>query len=300
MTSADPGSPDRLQAHVRALEGIRHPRHAPEGHRAAMEYMAGQFEAAGLRPFLHASRFRGRRLLNVAASIEGTRPEAPRVLLGAHYDTVRRSPGADDNASGLALLAEAAHLLAQGPLRATVELVAFDLEEFQGTTYRVGSRRWVERALEDGVRYDAAFILEMVGYADPDPGSQWVPFPLRWKGIPSTGDFIAVVADARSRELLPHYRQSARRAAPALDVVTLQSPLRGWLLWNTRRSDHASFWSAAQPAVMITDTAFLRNPHYHRPTDTAETLDYAFLSRVTAATVEAARHRARFPPGAAR
>ena len=265
-----------------------------------MEYMAEAFREAGLEPRLHPFRFRGHRFWNVAASMEGALPEAPRVLLGAHYDTVRGSPGADDNASGLALLAEAAHALAREPLRATVELVAFDLEEFRGTTYRVGSRRWVQRALARGIRYSAAFILEMVGYSDPTPGAQWVPFPVKLKGVPTTGDFIAAVGDGRARPLLDHFRLSSHRAAPALNVVTLHSPLRGWLLPNTRRSDHVSFWAAGLPALMITDTAFLRNPHYHRASDTADTLDYAFLSQVTTATVEAARRRARFPPNAGR
>ncbi len=288
---------DRLEAHVRALEGDRHPRSAPEGHAEAARYIEGAFREAGYDPVREPFRFRGRRHGNIVARKAGTDPRLPRVLVGAHFDTVPGSPGADDNGSGVALVLEAARMLAPFELLADVEFVAFDLEEFQGWTYRVGSRRHVAAARAAGVEYAGAFILEMVGYSDSRPDSQRIPAVLRWMGFPTTGDFLAAIGDGKSSPLLSLFRNAADLAVPGLPVVTFRSPLRGWLIWNTRRSDNASFWSAGIPALMLTDTAFLRNPNYHRPSDRAETLDFDFLQRVTTATVEAVTVLARTSPG---
>jgi Zn-dependent M28 family amino/carboxypeptidase len=237
--------------------------------------------------------FRGQTFHNVVAGLDGSEPAAPRVLIGAHYDSVPFSPGADDNASGVAALLECARLLRSDEPRATIDFVAFNLEEQQTTTYRVGSRRHARRARKAGLRYSGALIFEMVGYRDTTPGSQSVPKLIAWKKIPRTGDFLAVTGDGRSRPLLRSFVAAARESVPELPVVPLVSPLRGWLVWQTRLSDNASFWSEGYPALMITDTAFLRNPHYHRPTDRADTLDFAFMAQVVDATVAAARLLAR-------
>lgn len=285
-TAPDPG---RLLAHVRALEGVRHPVAAPETLEAALVYSGRELERAGCLVERVPYTFRGGRFENLVGRLSGSRPELPRVLVGAHVDTVAGSPGADDNASGVAVLLEVARLLAPFRLRRTVEFVVFTLEERQGWTYRVGSRRWAAAARRGGIRYAGALILEMVGYRDRNPGTQKVPFPLRWHGIPDTGDFLAAVGDGGSRHLLSTFAEAARESAPDLPVVTLLSPLRGWLVWATRRSDNASFWSEGYPALMLTDTAFLRNPHYHRSTDRVGTLDAAFMASVTAAVTGAVR-----------
>ena len=111
--------------------------------------------------------------------------------------------------------------------------------------------------------------------------SQTIPAPIRWMNLRRTGDYLAVVGDTRSRALLRSFLAEAGRAAPELPLVSLHSPLRGWLVWATRRSDNASFWSNRYPALLLTDTANLRNPHYHRRSDRAETLDLAFAAQVT-------------------
>lgn len=285
-------SPTRLEAHVRALEGERHPDTSPRALEAAAEYVRSEMIDLGLDTALEPFRFRGGIHHNVVALEPGADPYAPRILVGAHYDTVRGSPGADDNASGVATLLECARVLVREELRATVELVAFSLEEQQATTYRVGSRRHAAAAREEGTAYAAALVFEMVGYTRPEEGSQEIPWLLRWMDLPRTGDFLAVVGDGRSRHLLPRFEEAAAEAAPELRVVTFRSPLRGWLVWQTRLSDNASFWSEGYPALMVTDTAFLRNPHYHRRTDTADTLDYGFMTMVGEATVEMVRRLA--------
>lgn len=199
------------------------------------------------------------------------------------------TPGADDNASGLAVLIEVARRLGDGGAPGPIEFVGFDLEEPRGTSYAVGSDRFSREARADGREYRACLVLEMVGYTDPDPGSQSVPPLLFWKDVPERGTFLAAVGDWRSRDLVEGYRAAAADAAPDLEVVGFRSPFRGWLVPATRLSDHCRFWDRGYPALMLTDTAFLRNPHYHGPGDRPGTLDYGFMARVAAATEGAVR-----------
>lgn len=279
---------------MRALEGVRHPRTAPGEHRRAEDYVAARLDELGWEvdrpPFEH----RGRTHRNVRGLRRGDEPERPRVLLGAHFDTVPGSPGADDNASGVAALLEAARLLAGVTTPATVELVAFDLEEPQGglRRHRIGSARYAERARRAGREYAGCLVFEMVGYTDPRPGSQAAPWLLFWKDVPDTGTFLAAVGDWSSRRLVDAFRDAAARASPELEVVTHRAPLRGWMLPVTRLSDHSRFWDHGWPALMLTDTAFLRNPHYHRAGDLADTLDFGFAARAVDAAVATAVRRA--------
>lgn len=290
MTSA---SVERLREHVCRIEGERHPQSSPEALKAAARYIRDSFEGVGLEAGAESFAFRGASYDNIVGIKEGEDPSAPRVLIGAHYDSVRGTPGADDNASGVAALLEAARLLAPESFAATIEFVAFNLEESQGTTYRVGSRHHAAEARRKGIRYAGALVLEMVGYTDSRPDTQRVPKLIAWKKLPRTGDFLVVTADGQSKRLLKVMREAAADVAPDLEVVLFRTAFRGWLVWQTRLSDNASFWSQGYPSVMITDTAFLRNPHYHRDSDTHDTLDYEFMAAVTDTTVEAACRLAR-------
>jgi Peptidase family M28 len=279
--------PARLRRHVAALEGVRHPIAAPAHHRAARDYVAEQLQALGLAPELLPFRFHGRTHHNVRALLPGRDPSRPRLLLAAHYDSTAETPGADDNASGVAALLECARLLLPRALAAGIEFVGLDLEELHGPTYRVGSRRLAQQRRARGERLAGALILEMVGYRDRSVGAQIVP-PFLGIDVPRTGDFLAAVGDAQSRALLDGFVTGARAAAPELPIVPYRTRLRGWLLPLTRLSDNASFWDAGYPALMLTDTAFLRNPHYHRRSDTSATLDFEFMAQVTEAVAGAA------------
>ncbi len=279
----------RIRVDLLALEGPRHPRQSPQALARAAEYVLSQLAAAGLAVERRPFRFRGAEYANVVGSLPGRDGESARVLVGAHYDTVAGTPGADDNASGVAALLEAARLLTADRPRATLEFVGFALEEPQGLTYAVGSRAFARDARRRGVRYAAALVLEMVGYTDTRSGSQAVPPLLFWKRVPRTGTFLAATGDGQSARLLRAFARAAREAVPELPLVTFRSPCRGWLVPATRLSDNCSFWDAGYPALMLTDTAFLRNPHYHMDTDRVETLDLEFLGRVTDAVVAAVR-----------
>jgi Zn-dependent M28 family amino/carboxypeptidase len=287
----DGADPHILRRHVEALEGERHAWKSPKSIRRARDYVRAELERWGWETRLQPFRFAGAEHENVIALLPGGDPSLPRLVIGAHLDTIRGTPGADDNASGVAGVLEASRVLAAAPPGRPVELAVWDLEERTGLTYRIGSRRHVAESRRQKVRYAGALVFEMIGYRTSEPGSQRIPLPIRWMDLPRTGDFLAVVGDFQSRRLLDDFLDSAGRAAPALKVVHIAVPLRGWSVLATRRSDNASFWSNGFPALMLTDTADLRNPHYHRASDTSRTLDYEFMAAVVSAAVETARAR---------
>lgn len=276
----------RLEHRVRQLEGPRHPRTAPHALERAEELIADTLNDAGLATERQPFDLRGSTHNNVVGTLAGRDPSAPWILVGAHFDTMPYTPGADDNASGVAVLLEVARLAAELEPACTLQLVGFNLEEPQDIvgTYRVGSSRFAHRARREGRCYAGALILEMVGYTDRRSGAQRVP-RLVFKRVPSAGTFLAAVGDGRSRGLLRSFERSARGRVPELEVVTYRTYLRGWALPLTRLSDNASFWDQRYPSLMITDTAFLRNPHYHRETDRADTLDYRFMASVARAVL---------------
>ncbi len=276
----------RLESIVRRLEGPRHPKAAPEALARAEAFIAEELGAVGLAVERQSFELRGRSYNNVVGTLPGSDPELSWLLVGAHFDTVSTSPGADDNASGVAAMLEVARHAATLRPRRTLQFVGFNLEEPQDMvgTYRVGSTRFARRARREGRRYEGALVLEMVGYTDRRSGTQQVPL-LIFKRVPDSGTFVAAVGDGRSRRLLRAFDDAATRYVPDLPVVTYGTRLRGWALPLTRLSDNASFWDRRYPSLMITDTAFLRNPHYHQISDRADTLDFEFMARVTRAVL---------------
>ncbi len=293
----DPGSggaapgfprPDRarLEADVRTLALPRHAVAAPVALEAAEDHVALELGAAGLRVERQLFEWRGAEFRNVLATRDGSDPARPWLLVGAHVDSRPRTPGADDNATGVAATLEVARLLRAAPLAATVQFVGWNLEELQALPlhYALGSRAHARMLREQGRRLAGVLNLEMLGYTSE---RQRVPAGLRLvKRIPQRGDFLAAIGDTRSRALLETFERAARAHVP---IVPLVVPLSGWLLPDVRRSDNARFWDEGFASLLITDTADLRSPHYHRPTDTPETLDWDFLARSTAAVAAAVR-----------
>ena len=266
-----------LRRHVRALSVEIGARTVSPGAglAAAARYIRQAFESAGLEVGEQAYDYQGHEVANLIAAPPGTGGASAFYLVGAHYDTVPGSPGADDNASGVAVLLELARRLPQGA--PALRLVAFTLEEAPAyMTGHQGSRVFVRALAERGERVLGAAVLEMVGFTAQ---RQDYPLSLQWAGYPKTGDFIGIVGNWRSRRFGRRLLNGFRRN-PRLPVETLFVPWKGGILPATRLSDHASFWDAGWPAVMITDTAFFRNPNYHRPTDTMRTLDFAFMAEL--------------------
>ncbi len=267
----------RLRRHVEVLSVEIGPR-APflgDALDRAETYLRTAFETAGLEVERQAYDFRGREVANLLARNAAAARSSHCWLLGAHYDSVPYSPGADDNASAVAVLLVFAEIAAVLPV--PLLCVAFTMEEPPAfMTGLQGSRVFLETFPEARRRIRGAIVLEMVGYTAP---RQHYPPVLRWAGYPERGDFVGIVGDRRSRRFGRRVLAGFRRN-PELPVESLFVPLRGWLLPATRLSDHASFWDAGIPAVMVTDTAFFRNPNYHRSSDTVDTLDFVFMARL--------------------
>lgn len=277
--------PARLEAHVRTIAvelGPRDHTHPGNLDRVAT-YVAGGFHATGGRVTEQRYTPTTATYRNVIASYGPD--DGARIVVGAHYDTAGPLPGADDNASGVAGLLELAVLLGRTrtlPLR--VDLVAYTLEEPPFfTTSGMGS--WVHAVSlrQAGIAVRAMFSLEMIGYFSDEPASQAVPHPMLRLAYPSRGDFIAVVGRLRDGALV-RTTKSAMRGAGDLPVVSINAP--GWVP-GVDFSDHRSFWAHGYPAVMITDTAFYRNRHYHAASDTPETLDYGRMAKVVRGVYEA-------------
>ncbi len=213
---------------------------------------------------------------NLEVELEGTRLAEEIVLLGAHYDSVMGSPGANDNGSGVAALLELGRLLRGQGLDRTVRLVAFVNEEppfFQ--TAEMGSRVYAARTRGRGERMTAMFSLETIGFYTDEPASQHYPPPLGFF-YPDTGHFIGFIGNISSRALLRRSLASFRRRAA---FPSEGAALPGWVM-GVSWSDHWSFWQQGYPALMITDTAPFRYPHYHTRQDTPDKLDYDRLARV--------------------
>ncbi|NGP75268.1 M28 family peptidase [Balneolaceae bacterium YR4-1] len=200
-----------------------------------------------------------------------------RIIIGAHYDVAGPYPGADDNASGVAGLLELSRLLPENELSMKVELVSYPLEEppyFY--TDHMGSYVHAHSLKQQNIKVRAMLALEMIGFFSDEPDSQQYPLFLLRPFYPSKGNFIAVVGKLFQRKIVRVVQTSMQHATP-LPVESLNAPS---LLPGVTLSDHINYWRNGFPAAMITDTAFYRNPNYHTPLDTADTLDYDRMAQV--------------------
>lgn len=280
-----------LRDHVRTLTveiGERSVNHPANLARAAA-YIRAFYESLGLPAILESFVYRDFETSNVITEVGPENRPSKRYLLGAHYDTVRGTVGADDNASAVAVQLETARRLKMlaraGHSSVAVKLVSFTLEERPAfwTPYR-GSWVHARRMARAGETIDGMLCLEMVGYCCRTQDSQTYPFPLGHLGYPRVGNFMAIVSDGNSRDLAGALLASFGKN-PNLPVQGLTVPFRGWLTPFIRRSDHVSFWDLGYKAVMITDTADFRNPNYHKGSDTMNTLDYAFMAELVESLV---------------
>jgi hypothetical protein len=263
----------RLFAH---LEALNFERYTSNDRAQARRYIVDTLTAMGWSPKLQS--FQGG--VNVVAERSGTQPETGSILVGAHYDTVQGSPGADDNASAVASALEVARLFATRSTSKTLKVAFFDLEEqgLQGSFAFTAN----DANLND---LQGAVILEMLGFACYTPGCQQYPDGLPIAPPSDRGDFLAVIGDQEHPNLLNSFQQSETAQLPS--VFTLAVPLKGLMMPDLLRSDHAPFWYRNVGAVMVTDTANFRTPHYHQPSDTVATIDPKFLSGSTQLVVNA-------------
>lgn len=278
LTSEERDLALRLRAHVEALaSGERNLDH-PDGLEQAALYIERAFEGLGYAVNRQVFQAGGKDVRNIDTVLENQTRDPEVIVVGAHYDSARGSPGANDNASGTAALLELARLLAdlKDSTRKRIRLVAFVNEEqpYSGTP-QMGSVQFARLLHARGERVVAMYALETMGYFSDAPGSQRYPWPFGM-AFGDTGDFIAFVGLLNARPLLQETMRAfrARTAFPSIGGVA-PGFIPG-IAW----SDHASFAALGIPALMVTDTAPFRYPHYHKPTDTPDKIDYEKLARV--------------------
>ena len=287
LTAAEQEASDRLRGHVDALAGAIGERHegAIERLRAAADYVEATLAALGYEVFHHTYEYGGRTFENLEVVLRGRVHLEEIVVVGGHYDTVEGTPGAADNASGTAAVLELARLLRNDEPERTVRFVAFVNEEppFFSTRW-MGSWQYAARAADRQERIVAMVSLETLGFFQHEAGSQRYPPPFSFF-YPDVGNFVAFVGNLPSRPLVRRsiavFRQNARFPSEGI-AAPEQIPGVWW-------SDHAPFWVHGFRAIMITDTAPFRNPHYHRSSDTPERLDYVAMARVVAGVAEVVR-----------
>ncbi len=268
---------DNLKRSVYTLSEVIGPRpyHQVRALEEAVEYITSEFRRYGYTPSCQSYEAGGRIYRNVYVEIRGKSDRL--LIIGAHYDTVDGTPGADDNASGVAGMLELARLLRDGSFNHSIQFIAFPLEEppfFY--TKKMGSYQYARSLYEEGREVTGMICLESIGYFTDSEGSQNFPFPVfRWF-YPERGNFIALIGNIRSRAFLNGVKEAFREGTdmPVESLSTVS------LIPGVDFSDHRSFWKFGYNAIMVTDTAFYRNPNYHGPGDTPDTLDYPRMAEV--------------------
>jgi Zn-dependent M28 family amino/carboxypeptidase len=262
----------RLRAHVQQLARSIGQRHlwCPGTLEAAARYLETQLAEAGLDVSAQAFTASGQAVRNIEAVNRGGTAAENVLVVGAHYDTVPGCPGANDNGTGCAALVEIARGVAARSLPSTVRFVAFVNEEppfFQ--TADMGSVQYAASCRARNDRVVGMLSLETIGYYDDARGSQHYPLPLHVR-YPTSGHFVAFVGNLRSaaflRRAVAAYRRAAHVPAESAALPAIV-PGVGW-------SDHWAFWQHGWPAIMVTDTAPYRYPHYHAPSDTPDKIDF--------------------------
>ncbi|MGD8847703.1 MAG: M28 family peptidase [Desulfobacteraceae bacterium] len=278
---ANTNSLHRHVAFLTSVDGYRHYANL-QGLQRCADYIRSEFLSANGRVSAQDFQAQNNTYQNIICSLGPAK--GPRIIVGAHYDVCGPQPGADDNASAVAGLLEIARLMgARGdPLKYRLDLVAYCLEEppFFGTS-AMGSYFHARSLRKQKVSVKEMICLEMIGFFSERENSQQFPMALMKWFYPNKANFIAVVSNLRNWQLVRLVQHDMDKATD-LEVCMLSAPA---LVPGVGLSDHSSYWKFGFPAVMITDTAFYRNPNYHMPSDTIETLDFEKMAEVVNAIV---------------
>lgn len=277
----------RLMRHVVALASEIGERNVwcPQGLRAAATYIRGAWSAQGVQVAEDAYELDGQRCVNLIAELRGSSRPDEVVLVGAHYDSLIGTSGANDNATGVAVLLEMPAVLKQSGLARTLRLVAFVNEEpplFR--SMQMGSRIYARNARKRGDKIVAMISLDTVGYYSDAPGSQGYPPPFGFF-YPNRADFLAVVGNLASRRLVIDF---LRHFMAATDFPVEGAATFGWIP-GVDWSDHGSFWKEGYPAIMLTDTALYRYPHYHSLDDLPDKVNARAYARAAHGIIGAVR-----------
>jgi hypothetical protein len=278
LTAEERDLAGRLRKHVAAIAAAEHNvDHYEELEKVAL-YLETVLEGYGYAPNRQVFTARGKAVRNIDVVLEAPKADPDVIVVGAHYDSARGTPGANDNATGTAAVLELARLLHDLKDNAgkRIRLVLFVNEElpYYGTP-EMGSLQFARLLHERGERVVAMYSLETIGYFSDRPGSQKYPAPFG-AVFADKGDFIAFVGMLNSRPLVQETMRSFRAHTQFPTIGGVSPGFIPGIAW----SDHWSFAQYGFQAVMVTDTAPFRYPHYHRPTDTPDKIDYEKLARV--------------------
>ena len=271
-------TPQQLQSHVHQLAGVigEHNVFHPAALEAVADYITDQWESQGYRVFKQCYRAEDIDCCNLEIICLGKNQHEEYVLIGAHYDSVFGSPGANDNGSGVAALLELSRLFKETQPAVNLRFVAFVNEEppfFYGRS--MGSMVYAKAAKKRGDRIRYMISLETIGCYSDKPGSQRYPPFLKYF-YPDTGNFIAFVSNWGSRHVMRNCLKNFKSATdfPAQSIATFS------LVPGVSWSDQLAFWRHGFKAFMITDTALFRYPYYHTAQDTPDKLDYDSFAKV--------------------
>ena len=268
-------SKEELKAHLTELSvNIQSRFIGTIGHEQSARYIESSLRKSGYEPVSQSFSVGDISLRNIEATVPGNKNPEKTIIVGAHYDTVAGTPGADDNASGVAALLHLARLFKQTPTGLTLKFVAFSNEE---TVFysSMGSYFYAQRCFEQQENIAGMYSLEMLGCYSTREKSQAYPEPLNLF-YPTIGNFIAFVGNNKARVFLKDSIRSFRRNC---NFPSEGCAAPDWLS-DANRSDHCSFWRFGYPAIMVTDTSNFRNRNYHGPQDSLLTLDLNSMSRV--------------------
>ena len=274
---------ENLRLHVDRLAGLIGPRVLckPATIDASIGYITGHWKDMGYEVRREEFDALGDTATNLIIETPGAKRPEQIILLGAHYDTVASTPGADDNASAVAVMLEVSRLLQGQPGRRTMRCVAFACEEPPYFNIdSMGSQHHARQASDRQEQIVGMLCLEMVGYFCSEPHSQQIPpaIPRILRRLfPHRGDFLAAVGNLASWKLSWSFRRGFM-GGTRLPLFSICLPE---VVNEIRLSDNSSFWDQGYPALMLTDTSFLRNPNYHESTDLPDTLDYDSMTQVT-------------------
>jgi len=276
-------SKENIEKHIKNLEGIRHPVFAPEALEMAKEYVWDNLASNGYEMRLHHFNDEGKQYENVLGLHKGSREPEKKVLVIAHFDTVSTSPGANDNASGVAAMLELGRVFQECRFQKSILFVGVNLEEQRvdgktGSPICRGSKALASHARENGWEIEGVVNFEEIAYAGEDVSQATLEkLPVE---IPEIGNFIGVVGNENSAGMVKEYIDGIEKYKIPLPYFPLIVPGNGEMLPDSRRSDHSPFWDNGYQAIMLTDTANFRTPHYHQPSDTIGTLNLVFATEV--------------------
>lgn len=272
----------RLHQHLTQIVRERDPYLNSGGHFLVREYIRSSLAQWG-EVETHEFEFNGKTHQNLILNLKSTPvSNLPSILIGAHYDAVPGTPGADDNATGVAVLLELAAVFASTGLKYPVRLVAFDLEEYG----LLGSTAYARQLKQNNQKLRLMLSLEMLGYCNDAAGSQSYPDLIK-PFYSERANFIALVGNLAAIGDLFNLRRQMKQNGTPIEILPV--PSSGRLVPITGFSDHRPFWEEKYRAIMVTDTAMLRNPHYHQTTDTIATLDLDFLTNICQSLIIALR-----------